>query len=253
LAHPRPATLGAVALAVGGVACACLRLILGAAEPAGWSAIPDLMRLPVPTQQTLAVLLILPAGAAITSFARNIVGFQTFGTLMPNLLALSFLETDWITGSAVFVIVMLVGLGGRAALGRLRLLIGPRLGLVLTATVLCLAAAVSVADYLGLPVRASAALLPTVVLTIVVERFYVSIEENGLATSIRLLATTLAVALVCLGLLKWRALGGLALRFPEGELLVAAALVLIGRYSGYRLSELWRFRDLAADESERSK
>jgi hypothetical protein len=245
--------LAAAILTALGAAGVCLRLAAGPGGAAGWSQVVDLTHLPAATQRTLAVLLILPIGAAVTSFVRNVVGLQTFGTLMPNLLALSFLETDWLTGTAVFAIVMLVGLGGRAGLGRLRLLIGPRLGLVLTATVLCLVAAVSLADHLALAVRASTILLPMVVLTIIVERFYISIEETGLATSVRLLATTLAMAIVCLGLLKWQALGGLALRFPEGELFVAAVLVLIGRYCGYRLSELWRFRDLAASEGEGPK
>jgi hypothetical protein len=34
------------------------------------------------------------------------------------------------------------------------------------------------------------------------------------------------------------------LRFPETLGLVMAAQLLIGRYTGYRLSELFRFRDL---------
>jgi hypothetical protein len=34
------------------------------------------------------------------------------------------------------------------------------------------------------------------------------------------------------------------LTFPEGELFVVAGLLLIGRYSGYRLAELGRFRDI---------
>jgi hypothetical protein len=31
--------------------------------------------------------------------------------------------------------------------------------------------------------------------------------------------------------------------FPEAHLVTIAALVLMGRYTGYRLSELLRFRD----------
>jgi hypothetical protein len=33
--------------------------------------------------------------------------------------------------------------------------------------------------------------------------------------------------------------------FPELLLVVLAATLLFGRYSGYRLTELWRFRALA--------
>ena len=85
-----------------------------------------------------------------------------------------------------------------------------------------------------------------VVLTMIVERFYISIEENGLGLSLRLLAGTLGVGALCLALLRWRWLGQLAVSYPEAQLFVAAALVCVGRYSGYRLTELWRFRELAA-------
>jgi hypothetical protein len=252
LEHARVAGVTSAILAILGAACIGLRLLAGTGTE-GWADVLDLARLPEATRQTLAVLLILPAGAAITSFVRNVVGFQTFGTLMPNLLALSFLGIGWRAGAVVFAIVMLVGLSGRAVLGRLRLLIGPRLGLVLTATVLCVAATVSLAEHFGLALWAGSILLPMVVLTIVIERFHVSIEENGLAVSMRLLATTLAVSGVCLALLHWQALGRLAVRFPEGDLIVAGALILIGRYDGYRLSELWRFRDLAGSGEEPNK
>jgi len=33
--------------------------------------------------------------------------------------------------------------------------------------------------------------------------------------------------------------------FPELLLVVLAATLLLGRYTGYRLFELWRFRELA--------
>lgn len=255
MGRPRTIPLTVVILALAGILCIVWRLATGMAGASPrmngpWTDILDLTRLPRQTQEVLAVLLILPLGAVLTSLVRNVVGFQTFGTLMPNLLALSFLETDCATAAGVFAVVMLVGLGGRAVVGRLRLLIGPRLGLVLTATVLCLVVAISLADHLGLAMRTTSILLPMVVLTILVERFYISIEENGLGQSLKSLATTLAVSLACLALLQWAAMGRLAVRFPEGELFVAIGLILIGRYDGYRLTELRRFRDLGKDGEE---
>ncbi|MFA6132916.1 MAG: 7TM domain-containing protein [Phycisphaerae bacterium] len=194
----------------------------------------------------MAWLLILPLGALVTSIIRNVVGVQTYGTLTPSLLAISFLQADWLSGGLVFGLVMGLGLGGRALLGRLKLLMGPRLGLVLTFVVLGLAGALNLAGRRGYHTDPAALILPLVVLTMIVERFYISIEENGLGLSLRLLAGTLGVGALCLALLRWRWLGQLAVSYPEAQLFVAAALVCVGRYSGYRLTELWRFRELAA-------
>lgn len=115
---------------------------------------------------------------------------------------------------------------------------------MLTVIVLCMAMAVLILDYLGLTPSARAVILPLVIMTMMIERFYVTSEEDGLRYALKLLAGTIVVAACCLLLLRWEELGRLALRFPESTLVIAAGLLLIGRYSGYRLTELLRFRDL---------
>ena len=206
----------------------------------------SLSRLPVSMQHTLAVLLLLPAGALITSVWRNLIGLQTFGTFTPSLLALSFVYADLRTGILVFVLVMGIGLAGRFLLDRLKLLMVPRLSVILTIAVLCVTLSVSVLDYLGLTPSAQAVILPLVIIVMMVERFYIRSEEDGPLAALKLLLWTFVVAGFCTALLRWQALAWFVVRFPEVELLVAAALLLIGRYSGYRLTELVRFRDLAA-------
>lgn len=254
----RPTLLLAAVLVVAGLACIALRASLASgnlcpsSQAAGglslWTAIVNLSSLPDPLRATVGQLLILPIGALVTSFIRNVVGFQTFGTLTPSLLAISFLQADAATGGIVFGLVLLAGLGGRALLGKFKLLMGPRLSLVLTFLVLCLVAVAAAMQHYGFNPNAGAILLPLVILTMIVERFYISTEENGLKTSLALLAGTLGVAAVCLALLRWGVLAGLAISHPEGELLVAAAMILVGRYSGFRLTELWRFRELAGHD-----
>lgn len=205
----------------------------------------DLRRLPIGMQQALIVLLLLPVGALITAVWRNLIGLQTFGTFTPALLAMSFLYADWRTGGLVLVAIFLTALAGRSLLNRLRLLMVPRLGIILTLAVLCVAGAISAFDYFGLTPSAQAVILPLVVLTMMVERFFIRSEEDGTRAAVKLLTTTVVVAACCYAALAWQYLGRLVLRYPELEFFVAAALLLLGRYSGYRLTELVRFRDLA--------
>ena len=208
------------------------------------AGITDLTRLPIGMQTVLAVLLLLPVGAMITAVFRNMIGISTFGTFTPALLALSFLYSDLLTGLVVFVLVLAIGLAARAMLERLKLLMVPRLSVMLTVIVLCLVMAVSILDSLGLTPSANAVIFPMVIMTMLVERFYVCREEDGAKTAWKLLGGTVAVASCCLLVLGWRELGRAFLSLPELELLVASALLLIGRYSRYRLTELIRFRDL---------
>ena len=203
-----------------------------------------LSRLPIGMQETLAILLLLPMGAMITAVFRNIVGLRTFGTFTPSLLALTFLYADWRTGLVMLVGVLVMGLAGRSLLDRLKLLMVPRLSIVLTMVVLFTAFAVSTFDYFALTSSARAVILPMVILTMLIERFYITSEEDGFRQAAMRLVLTLLVAACCLLILRWKRLGQLALTFPEGELLVVAGLLLIGRYSGYRFAELVRFRDV---------
>lgn len=208
-----------------------------------WS-IADLTRLPLSMQEILALLLLLPLGALITAFFRNVVGLRTFGTFTPCLIALGFVQADWRTGAVVFIVVLCVGIFARLLLSKLKLLLVARLGIIVTLVVLCMISAVSILDYFGLTPSASAVLLPVVILTMMIERFNIAAEEDGYLQALRVLTGTLVVAVCCFFILRLEGLGRFVLTFPEMQLFIAAGLLLIGRYSGYRLTELWRFRDI---------
>ena len=209
-----------------------------------FGAIFDLTRLPLDMQEPLAIMLLLPLGALVTTLFRTVIGMRTFGTFTPSLLALSFVYADWMTGLMTFAVVLALGLTSRALLDRLKLLVVPRLSLILTLVVLCIMLMVSVLDYFNLTPSAQAVILPMVILTMTIERFYLTSEEDSPAFALELLGATLLVGVCCYGVLRWNAVGRLFFTFPELHFFTIAALVLLGRYSGYRLTELWRFRDL---------
>jgi hypothetical protein len=50
--------------------------------------------------------------------------------------------------------------------------------------------------------------------------------------------------------MTWDRLEFLMFVYPELLLVLLGATLLIGRYSGYRLTELFRFRALAADQAK---
>jgi len=189
-------------------------------------------------------MLLLPLGALITAFFRNVIGIRTFGTFAPALLAISFIYAAWGTGIVLLIVVVMTGLVGRSLLEKLHLLMVPRLSIVLTLIILCVAFSVSLLDYLEWTHSAQAVLLPLVILTILIERFHVTAEEDGIAFALQLVVGTTIVSAFCYLLLKWDDIGRLLLVYPEAHFFTIAVFILIGRYSGYRLVELWRFRDL---------
>jgi transglutaminase-like putative cysteine protease len=223
----------------------------GASRTAGGklAAVFDLTRLPLETHNVLAVLLLMPLGALVTALFGTVIGVRTFGTFTPTLLALSFVYADPLTGLVTFVVVLALGLTTRKVLERLKLLMVPRLSVILTLVTLTIVFTVSVLDVFNLTPSAQAVILPLVILTMTVERFYLTSEEDSTAQAVYLMGTTLLVGLCCYAVLRWDAVGRVVLAYPEVHLFTVAVLVLLGRYSGYRLTELWRFRDLVGTEA----
>ncbi len=92
--------------------------------------------------------------------------------------------------------------------------------------------------------------LPLVVLVVVVERTWETHRVNGLRAGATILGATLAAAIViALGLAATRnALTGLHWLEAAAAVVVAAALVAVGRYRGLRLTERRRFGALLGSD-----
>jgi hypothetical protein len=71
-------------------------------------------------------------------------------------------------------------------------------------------------------------------------------EEDGSAAAFRTLFTTLGIAGVVALLASIPVVPRFLMRHPEALGLVMAALLLLGRYTGLRLLEAYRFRALTA-------
>lgn len=207
----------------------------------------SLLSLPLQAQETYRILLMVPIGAFIMLLLRNLVGVKTYGTFMPVLIALAFRETALVAGISLFVVVVGAGLLVRFYLERLRLLLVPRLTAILILVVLLMAAVSVVSNRLGIEVGLSVALFPMVIMAMTIERMSVAWDERGAGTAIREGIGTLIVAALAYIVMSWPPLEHFVFVYPEVLLVLFAFALLLGRYSGYRLNELFRFRALARD------
>ncbi|MDJ0927545.1 MAG: inactive transglutaminase family protein [Gammaproteobacteria bacterium] len=202
----------------------------------------SLFALPIRTQAVYSVLLLVPLGALLVVILRNLVGVQTFGTFMPVLIALAFRETQLLWGILLFSVLVALGLGLRFYLERLRLLAVPRVGAVLIIVVLLMLAISVLSHRLGLDTGLSVALFPMVILAMTIERMSIVWEERGAEEAIQQGLGSLLVAAVCYAVMDLDTARHLVFVFPESLLIVLAFTLLVGRYTGYRLTELRRFR-----------
>jgi hypothetical protein len=202
----------------------------------------SLFQLPPEFQRTFRILLLVPIGTLIIGFLRNMIGFPTFGVFMPVLMALAFRSTGLAYGLSIFGGVLLVGYAVRRGLDKLRLLLVPRMSVILTLVIACFTLIALLGNKFGMREFMAVGLLPFVILTMVIERFFVLVEEAGIREGVRTAAGSAAVSIIAYGIISWEPLQLTFFVYPELLAAVAAIQILLGRYTGYRLSELFRFR-----------
>lgn len=200
--------------------------------------------IPEEFQNLFRILLLVPLGALLICILRNVVGFSTFGIFMPVLLALAFRNTGVMYGIGIFSSVVLIGYGARLYLNRFRLLLVPRLSVILTLVIVCFGIFALIGGKYSLKALMGVGLLPIVITTMSVERFFILIEESGIKEALKTAAGTLAVSVITFFIVQWEPLQLTFFIYPELLFAVAGVQILLGRYTGYRLFEVIRFRVL---------
>jgi hypothetical protein len=206
----------------------------------------SLFNLPLQTQAVYRILLMVPLGALLLLILRNIIGIKTFGTFMPILMALAFRETQLLWGIILFILVVSLGLGVRFYLEQLKLLLVPRLASLLIIVVLLMAFLSILSYQLGFERGLSVALFPMVIITMTIERMCIVWEERGASESLQQGLGSLVVASLTYLTMSIPYIEHLLFVFPELLLVLLAGTLLMGRYSGFRLLELRRFKALVS-------
>ena len=216
--------------------------LLVAQEGAGDLAL-SLYNLPIAEQGMFKLIMLLPVGALVVVLMRILIGIRTSGTFMPVLIALAFLQTELLPGLLSFMIVICLGLFIRSYLSSLNLLLVARIA-TLVILVIALVSVFSIVSYrLGLIQGLSITFFPMIILAWTIERMSIVWEEEGPREVFVQGSGSLFVAVLAFLLMDLALVEHLAFNFPELHLVVLAVILLVGRYTGYRLLELQRFAE----------
>jgi hypothetical protein len=202
----------------------------------------SLYGLPLQTQQTFMIMVMIPIGVLVILILRNLIGLQTLGTFTPVLIALAFRETQLGFGILLFTVITALGLSLRSYLEHLKLQMLPRLSVVLTFVVVLIAAISLFSHKLGLERGLSVALFPMVILTMTIERLSITWEERGASHAMKVAIGTLFAASLAHLIMTVPELVYFVFTFPAILLILVGFMLAMGRYRGYRLTELVRFK-----------
>ena len=192
----------------------------------------------------IILILMLPVIATILAFARQVIGIKAFGLITPAMTTLTFLVMGLRYGLAVFIVVLLSGTVTRMLLRRLRLLYLPRMALVLTSASLAILVLLGLGVVTEGAATLSFSIFPILILTILAEEFIAVQFKSGARTALTTTGWTLLLSIVCYYIVSWQLLRTFLLSYPEIILLAIPINIALGRFTGLRLVEYFRFRTL---------
>jgi hypothetical protein len=197
--------------------------------------------LPIEEQSMFRMLLLLPLGALIVAFMRIVIGIRTSGTFMPILIAVAFVQTTLIPGLVAFLSVVAIGLLLRGYLSSLNLLLVSRIS-ALIILVIFITAGLSIVGYqMGFNTGMTVTFFPMVIIAWTIERMSILWEEEGAREVLAQGSGSLFVAIIAYLVMSTPLASHLTFNFPELHLVVLGLILLMGQYTGYKLSELRRF------------
>jgi len=197
------------------------------------------------SEGTLALILMLPVVASFIAFSRQIIGIRGLGIYITLIIAYAFVATKLKYGLVIFLLVIVTGSLARLLLKKTKLLYLSRMAIILTTVALAIFLMFLFGSYLSVGGLQIISIFPILIMILMVERF-VSIQiERGQKMAIFLTLETLALAIIAYYIINWSWLQQTLLEYPIMSFLILFFFnFLLGKWTGLRLTEYFRFKEL---------
>ncbi len=199
---------------------------------------------------TLYLILILPFLTFITVFFRQVIGFSTFGVYAPVMIAASFYILGLDLGLITFFFVVMTAYFLKYVINKFELLYLPKVALNLSFISLSFFAVIWVYLWLDVPLSFSLAIFPMLVMSTISEKFMAAQSEEGFSGAFWGVVETLLVVVVSYYLITRVSFNNILLSYPEMVFIPFILNFILGKFSGLRLNEYFRFRSLFSDHTE---
>lgn len=208
------------------------------------------------------ILLFLPLIVSIITLARHVIGLKSLGIYAPIVLTFMFYEfglrgdgfhSDPVRGLKYGIFLALVIFTTTAisykVIQKWALHYYSKISIVITVVVLALISLLVFADLIGKEGILTVNVFSLILIATVSERYLNLIAfKKSSKTAVFLSLGTLILASLCYLIISWSALQDLLLEYPLLILLNFPISYVIGRFSGLRVSEYYRFREILDTE-----
>lgn len=194
---------------------------------------------------TVVLLFLFPLVASLVAFSRQVVGLNGFGMITPSLLAIAFLSTGGLVGIAMLTFVVGAAILSKSAIKKVRIPYLPKLAILLWMVSVAVLGLMLISGFGSLRNFLTIGIFPIILFMSVAETFIEAQITRSFNSSLTMLMETVVLAFVSYKMMSSHLIQSVALLNPETWLVLVLVInLLIGRYKGLRLLEVWRFRKI---------
>ena len=197
------------------------------------------------SEGTLALILMVPVVATFIAFSRQIIGIRGLGIYITLIIAYAFVATKLKYGLVIFLVVVITGSLVRLLLKKARLLYLPKMAIILTSVAFSIFLMFLLGSFLSIEGLQIISIFPILIMILMAERFVAVQIERGQKMAIFLTLETVILAIISYYIINWSWLGQILLKYPLQSFLILFLFnFLLGKWTGLRLTEYFRFKEL---------
>lgn len=193
---------------------------------------------------TIILILLLPFLATLAVFVRHIIGLPSLEMLVPIALSITLVSTGISAGAVLLITILVASTIARILLKRVRIMQLPKMALSILVVSLFVFASLTISASVGMLTVTQLSIFPVLLLILLGEKI-VSLQLSRSASETFQIATvTIFMGLLGFGILSSEVIRRIILLYPEIILILIPLNILMGRYFGLRLTEVYRFGSL---------
>jgi hypothetical protein len=197
----------------------------------------------------LVLLLLFPITATIISAFRHIIGLRGFGVYTPAVLAVAFISLGIVKGLFLFFVVFIMVMIGRPLVNWARLQYLPRTALLLWFVSSTMFVLFVLSPYLPIPDLATVGIFPLLMLILLSEHFLEAQLLGNLGKAVQLTIETLFLSISSALFMRTFEVQKFVIIYPEITMLAVLIVnIVVGKYTGLRISEFFRFKPIIDPE-----
>lgn len=197
-------------------------------------------------QHLIELILLLPIIATIVAFVRQIIGIKMFGAYAPIITTYAFLELGLPQGLVISLIIFLASIILKYLTRKLSIHYLPRMSILLTLVSLIVLSLLPLFKYFNLPLSP----LPIIMLITLSDIYLTSQIQKGYKKAGTLYLETVIVSSIIFMLVSWTSFRSFLMAYPELIIIAVGIDIIIGKWTGLRITEFYRFKSVIKDRSK---